>query len=308
MSRASLTAPPPARPPRVGLVGLGRWGQVLLRNLSGRADLTLAAVATSRPPPVLPAGCGAVAAWQDLLNLDLDGVVVATPPASHAEICAAALRRNLGLLVEKPLTLDLAEARALAAMAETCDGLVMVDHIHLFSPAFRRLKQLARQLGPVRAVAARAGNHGPYRSDAGVLWDWGAHDVAMLLDLLGDDPDLLRATRLERRAVAGGMGETIRLDLGFGPVTARVEIGTLMDKTRRFQVECAAGTLVYDDLDSAKLRLDGQPMDISGQSPLDIAISEFARRLTDGDRDRDGLRLGVRVVDILARAQAELPP
>ena len=43
-------------------------------------------------------------------------------------------------------------------------------------------------LGPIREIAAVAGNRGPYREDVAVLWDWGPHDVAMALDLVGASP------------------------------------------------------------------------------------------------------------------------
>lgn len=293
---------------RLGLVGLGRWGRVLAANVAALPGAALAAVATSRPPADfgLPAGCRVCGHWRDLLALGLDGLLIAAPPGAHAEIAEAALGRGLALFIEKPLTLDPQEARHLAQMAGASDSLVMVDHIHLFHPAFRRLKELAGGLGAVRRIEGRAGNHGPYRDDADVLWDWGPHDMAMAIDLMGRSPDQVAARRLERRAVEGGIGETVCLTLDFGPTTAVVTLGTLMDKCRTFTVECEGGALVYDGVGPVPLTLcrPGEapaPVPCPDDKPLSVALGEFVAAVAERRRDRGGLTLGVRVVEQLAR-------
>jgi len=40
----------------------------------------------------------------------------------------------------------------------------------------------------VKRITARAGSWGPFRSDIPVLWDWGAHEIAMTLDVMGEFP------------------------------------------------------------------------------------------------------------------------
>lgn len=293
------------RPARLGLVGFGRWGRIMMRNMASHPQVVPAALASRQADAAaeVPAGCVVVDDWRKLLDLDLDGLVVASPPATHAEIAIAALERGVALLIEKPLSLSPTEARAVAA---TGTALVMVDHIHLFSPAWRRLKDLLPSLGPVLSLSGIAGNHGPYRTDAPVLWDWGPHDVAMILDLLGERPDRLQAVRTERRECPGGMGETIELSLGFGPVAATATLSTLVDKTRRFTVVCQGGTLVYDGVGAVRLSLDGREIEVSLRQPLEILFDEFAAAIGAGSRDRSGLELGARVVEVLAGCEALL--
>ena len=292
-------------PVRLGLVGFGRWGRILMRNMAAHPKVVPVALASRQPDIAaeLPEGCQVVDDWRKLLDLDLGGLVVASPPASHAEIAMAALERGLPLLMEKPLTLSVAEARLVAA---TGTSLVMVDHIHLFSPAWRRLKALVPSLGPVLSLAGVAGNHGPYRADTPVLWDWGTHDVAMILDLVGGTPDRLRAVRTERRELPEGVGETIDLSLGFGALSATATLSTLMDKTRRFTVVCQGGTLVYDGVGAVRLSLDGQEISVETRQPLEILLDDFACAIGAGSRDRSGLDLGVRVVETLAACEALL--
>jgi predicted dehydrogenase len=295
---------------RLGLVGAGPWGRACLRTLTALDGVAVAAVASRNPQTaaLVPAGCRVTADWRDLLAVaGLDGVVIASPPASHGEIAAAAVEAGLAVFVEKPLTLSSAEARRLRSLAAARGARVFfTDHVHLFSPAFRRLAELVAECGPLLAIDGVAGDHGPYRGDVPVLWDWGAHDVAMMAALAGRAPDRVAATRLERRPVAGGMGEVVRLDLGFGAVAGRATVGTLMDKVRRLSVLCENGNLVYDDLARAKLTRNGVAVEVEPALPLTVALGEFAAAIRDGGRHLAGLDVGVMVVDVLERAQAAL--
>lgn len=294
------------RPLRLGLAGFGRWGRVLARNMAALPGVT-GVIASTNPdtPSHAPPGWEVVADWRRMVETpSLDGVVVATPPASHGALARAALARGLPLLIEKPLTLDPAEARELAVAARQADALVMVDHVHLFSPAFRRLRDLATQHGPIRAIRGRAGNRGPYRSDASVLWDWGAHDVAMALVLLGRQPDTVSAERTAEEVLPEGRAEMITMRLGFGPVTVEAEIGTLMDKTRRFEVECAGATLLYDDVAADRLTCGGVAVPVDGTGPVAVVLAEFVQAIRTGRRDCSDLDLGAAVVEILARCDA----
>ena len=203
---------------RLGLVGAGRWGRNYVRTITALDGVVLARIASRNPETgsLVGADCVVVADWRAVAEADdLDGVVVATPPAQHAEIVCAAVAAGRAVLVEKPLTLDLGEARALRRFVGEHAGFVMVDHIHLFHPAYRALKATGRRLGAIRQIAAAAGNRGAYRDDAPVLWDWGCHDVALCLDLMGTPPETVDAERIEARSTAAGYGENIALRLRF---------------------------------------------------------------------------------------------
>ncbi len=303
---------------RLGLIGAGRWGRNYIETLENVAGVTLARLASSNPESrrlVAPA-CAVGGDWREVAEAeDLDGIIIATPPALHAQMTRVALAAGLPVLVEKPLTLDVEEARALLDFARRRDGLVMVDHIHLFSHAYQALKREGRELGPVRHIRAEAGNRGPFRADTPAIWDWGAHDVAMCVDLLGAVPEKVEARCLEKREVEEGSGETFELRLGFdGGTTAEIVIGNLFAGPRRlFSVQFERGRLVYDDTLADKLALvpaaaGSKPRNVSieAERPLARAVRAFAEAISAGTGGLDGLRLGVEVVEVLAMCQAAL--
>jgi predicted dehydrogenase len=90
----------------------------------------------------------------DLLDEGLDAVVIATS-GDHAGLLAGATGRGLGVLVEKPLCLDVATGTALRAQLAGAGHRVMVGYMRRYDPAFGGLEQAAAEVGPLRVVRAR---------------------------------------------------------------------------------------------------------------------------------------------------------
>jgi predicted dehydrogenase len=288
---------------RLGLAGAGRWGRNYIRTIAGLGEMRLAGIASTNPQTaaLAPPGCRIVADWRELIDASaIDGIVVATPPASHAEIARAAIHKAIPVLIEKPLALSAADARAVRDLAVERNVLGLVEHTHLFSPAFRALKKLAARHGGVREIHSEAGNHGPYRRDVSVLWDWGPHDVAMCLDLMQQAPAAAACTIRDHAERDGGTAQTVSIALSFPcGVPARILLSNSMDKTRRFRVRCAGAEIVYDDLSPDKLLVDGTPVTLESDLPLSVAVREFAAAIAAGGTDRGSLDLGVSVVEVL---------
>ncbi len=305
---------------RLGLIGAGRWGRAYIRTIAEMADVTLARLASRNPESaaLVGPGCAISEDWQEVAGApDLDGVIIATPHALHGEMTRAAIAAGRPALVEKPLTMDTAEARGVLDLAARRSASVVVDHVHLFHPAYRALKARVAELGPVRTIRSAGGDWRPDDGRGSVLWDWGPHDVAMCLDLLGRSPDSVTATRKERRHTPEGVGETLALHLEFpGGAVADIEIGTLMlHKTRYFAANCDRYQLVYDDQRAAPLvvqpRLEDacvamqlkEKVAVAPDRPLTCAVADFAAAIRAGSRDLASLRLGVDVVAVLEECQ-----
>ncbi|CAA7626501.1 Predicted dehydrogenase and related protein [Candidatus Terasakiella magnetica] len=302
---------------RLALIGAGRWGRIVLRTIAGLPGVTLTRLGSGNPDSLAlaPKGCVVETDWRQAVTApDVDAVIIATPPQTHAEICLAALRAHKPVLVEKPLTLDLAEAEAILAEAERLNGLVWVEQTQLFQPGWAMLKQLLPGLGRLRALRSEAGNHGPFRIGAPVLWDWGAHDIAMALDLTGTVPTAIASRRLEHKIIDGGDGALHHIRLEFGPdLSAEATLGNLFpSRRRRFALHGEAGVLVLDDVPAARLSRHavtagfawpegaGETVTVSPELPLSRAVRLFAAAVRRDDRSLNSLRLGVRVVRILA--------
>ncbi len=134
----------------------------------------------------------------------LDAVVVATPPDSHAELCAQALGAGLHVFCEKPFVSTLEEADAVLAAAAAAGKQLAVNHEFREKPIFKALKQEIGSAGTGRLVFCQISqlmNLAPW--DEPVAWraampnrtlfEGGVHLVDLLLHFFADRPDAVYA-------------------------------------------------------------------------------------------------------------------
>lgn len=309
-------------PLEIALLGAGRWARAYVKTLSAVEGTRLSWIARARNeiPEFLPQGCRFTTDWRAAVaDPAVGGVIVATPPREHAAMARFALERGKAVLIEKPVTTDLHEAEALLAEARGRGAVVMVEHTYLFHPAFRALKAHLPAIGAIEGVHSVAGNWGPFRKNMPILWDWGAHDAAMYLDLFGELPSRAAVARTGRRESADGVGEMFRAEFeGPGGAPVRLEFGNLLEKrTRRFTVYGRNGALVFDDANEPRLQrcpytqpfeppLDGTAIDVDGALPLTVAVREFAEAARRSSPQYASLGMAVDVSRLLTLFERSL--
>ena len=301
---------------RLALIGAGRWGKCYIATLTEMTDVELVTLVSRRAESrnLVGPNCSIASDWRDVMkDPGIDGIIIATPPATHFEIARAAIIAGKPVLVEKPLTLDADEAQALLVLAKETNVPVLVDHTHLYSPAYQGLKAALDRIGSIQEIHSSGGNRGPVRSDTPVLWDWAPHDLAMCLDVVGEDPVDVQAECMERKRLDGNMGERVRIMLGFpSGVRAYVEVSNISPiKVRRFEAIGVQGRLVYDDQAEDKLCImDGtgnsSPLSISSDMPLSRAVDAFAELIKDCVARPQSLKLGVKITRLLISCESQI--
>lgn len=294
---------------RLGLIGAGRWGTAYIRTLSAMQDIRLVRVASSRTAAtaaLVPPECGVTADWREVaLAGDLDGVIIATPPRLHFEMAEAAIGAGMAVLVEKPLTLTLADAERLREMAVAGGRCVFVGHVHLYSPAFEELRSRVRL--PIAGIRGVAGGWGPFREDITVLWDWGPHDVAMSIELMGRPLNAAATVTPQAAGPAGtAAGEVVQMTLDFaGSVQAVITLSNVATQRRRvFTVSFGdAEAVEYEDHEGHRLRVRGggvvQEITVDRTRPLDRMLRAFVTAIAAPVQSLREIDLGVEVVRVL---------
>jgi predicted dehydrogenase len=220
-----MTVAAPSRTARLGFAGVGWIGRSRMRALAQSGLAQVAAIAD--PAGALRAAAAedvpaahAVESFEDLLELDLDAVVIATPSALHAEQAVAALERGLAVFCQKPLGRDAAEATRVVEAARRADRLLGVDLSYRHTAAAQQMLGLVRggTLGRIYAADLNFHNaEGPdkawFRDRAlaggGCLIDLGTHLVDLALWLLDAPRASVRSARILRggEPLAGGSQE-----------------------------------------------------------------------------------------------------
>ncbi|HEX2546776.1 MAG TPA: Gfo/Idh/MocA family oxidoreductase, partial [Ramlibacter sp.] len=187
--------------PRLGFLGLGWIGQHRMQALLD--DQACRVVAIADPSPEMRERAGAlvpdaarVETLEELLAHDLDGLVIATPSALHAQQSLAALDRGLAVFCQKPLARTAAENQAVVDAARKADRLLGCDLSYRHTDAMRRVRNavVEGEIGKVHAVDLVFHNaYGPDKSWArdpalaggGCAIDLGIHLVDLALWTLG---------------------------------------------------------------------------------------------------------------------------
>ncbi|MDH3240043.1 MAG: Gfo/Idh/MocA family oxidoreductase [Alphaproteobacteria bacterium] len=182
--------------PGIAVIGCGLWGRNHVRTLATLGALR--AVHDADPDAAAAAAASGnvpTRSFDEILgDPAIDGVVIATPDATHAAIAQPALEAGKHVLVEKPMTTSTGDGARLVALASEAGLILMTGHILLYHPGFLRLRDLTRDgmLGSLRHIASKR-HHIARGAPRHALWDLGPHDVSMVLELTGRLPSEVSA-------------------------------------------------------------------------------------------------------------------
>jgi len=277
---------------RAGIVGIGTWGQNLVRSVEGSDRIRFVAGSTrtaARAEDFCERhGISLLESYEEVLDSDVDAVVLTTPHSQHCDEIAAAAKAGKHVFVEKPLGLSLGEAsRAVAACAERKLTLA-VGYNWRFQPALREIKAMLDdgRLGKLLHIEGNFCGPSAYRfarehwrqdrdeAPAGGMTGRGVHVVDAML-YLGGRIDSVAAQSL-RLAHDFGMDDTTSMLFRFRS-GATGYLGTVVAtaETWRLQVFGSKGWAEVGDVE----HLTTWQMKASFIDPKDVTKKEKPRTI-----------------------------
>jgi predicted dehydrogenase len=173
---------------RVGVAGVGALGQHHARVYAELPDAELVGVVdvdATRAAEVASRHGGRVFASVEALAAEVDAVSVAVPTIDHHRVARPLLAAGKHVLLEKPMTVTVAEADDLIAAAESGGGVLQIGHVERFNPALDIVRSVAR--APRFIEVHRLGSFSPRSLDIDVVLDLMIHDLDILLALDGSE-------------------------------------------------------------------------------------------------------------------------
>jgi predicted dehydrogenase len=174
---------------RAAVVGAGHMGQYHGRVYAELWDVDLVGIVD-----IDPARAAAVAAQyeatpftdhRDLIGR-VDVVSVAVPTEQHFHVARDLLTAGVSVLVEKPITPTLAEARELYAVARRAGAALEVGHVERFNGAVQELRKIVDR--PILIESRRLGPFVPRVQKDTVVMDLMIHDIDIVLALVDAPP------------------------------------------------------------------------------------------------------------------------
>jgi predicted dehydrogenase len=185
------------KPLRVGVIGVGHLGalhtkmyaQIPSAQLIGVYDID-----SMRAEKIAAEfGVKAFAQIDDLLA-QVEAVSIATVTQSHFDAAMQVIKRGIHLLIEKPITATIEQARSLTEQAEAKGLNLQVGHIERFNPAILALEQY--NITPLFIESHRLAQFNPRGSDVAVVLDLMIHDIDLILSLVKS-----KVTRIDANGV-----------------------------------------------------------------------------------------------------------
>lgn len=234
----------------LGIIGLGNWGrnyvQTICRDFP-QINLKAACRRSNIRPDFLPPECNFYTDWQDLYRKEkLDGIIVALSPyaslITHDLLCG-----GIPVMAEKPVCLDSLSWDSIELFAEKTP--LLVNYIHCFDPDFIELQKNI-DIDRIETILSYGYNHTPPR-DFSSLFDYGSHDIAMLLSTIKSYPNKIRCSK-----EITDNGEQFAIIMDFGKISSYSKVGNGASvKSRKFIVNMDGDEkLIYNDLDVVKFR------------------------------------------------------
>ena len=294
-------------PKTIGLVGCGLWGKLVLRDLVALGmKVTVSDIDRRARSDAQAAGASVVSDADELPFVE--GLIVATPAITHAQIVTALLPRGVPVLVEKPFTTNVVEAERLARLG---GDRLFVGHTWRYHPGVQRLGEIARsgELGPITGLRSTRTNWTSPRTDVDSIWNLAPHDLTLAIEILGHIPP----PRAALAEVHDGRAVGMTALLGNDPWLVFDVSNRYRDKRREVRVHGRDGVAVMADPDAGQIevtrgdaasspsttrRVDHH---FSGDSALTRELAAFLEFLDGGPRPKTSATEGVEVVRAVAR-------
>ena len=179
----------------VGVVGLGYLGKFHYQKYKANKYTKLTAIVDTNDENIKEFESDKVFKtdnYKDLIDI-VDAVSIVTPTTTHYEIARFFLENNINVLLEKPMTETIMQAKKLNAIAKKNKLVFQIGHLEQFNPAIIKLKSDSIQ--PQFIEVHRLCKYNPRANDVDVVLDLMIHDIDIVLSLVNQ--------KIKRLSVSG---------------------------------------------------------------------------------------------------------
>jgi predicted dehydrogenase len=303
---------------RIGVIGVGYLGEHHARIYSLLPGAELVGIFDTRSDRAAEIasryGTKAYSSWEELAD-SVDALSVVVPTIHHRKVALDLLRKGKDLLVEKPLTLNLAEADELIDAAAKQGAILQVGHSERFNAGVEAISE--RVDHPRFVEIHRMGPFSERGTDVNVILDLMIHDIDILLSLV-------RSPVTEVRAIGVGVLSNhmdianTRVEFENGCVANLTASRVSMDRIRKIRIfqPDAYFTLDYDKQQLGVFRKIGERISleevpIEKKEPLRFELDDFVRVVRErgrprvsGEEGREALRLALAVQEAAEKTRA----
>jgi len=170
---------------KVGVIGVGYLGRFHAQKYAAMEGVQLIGVADvdSERAEEVARECSTTSfsSYEELLD-HVNAVSIVVPTVQHHDVAIACLKKNIDVLVEKPISTTTEEADNIIAHAEKNNCILQVGHLERFNPAVMAMKPMLTH--PLFIEAHRISVFKNRGTDVDVVLDLMIHDIDIILSII----------------------------------------------------------------------------------------------------------------------------
>jgi len=258
---------------RFGIIGVGHMGSYHLNVVAALATHELVGIFDAMPDHAKNKAnqfnTKAYDNYQDLIK-DCDAVTIAVPTHLHYEIAKTALHAGVHVLVEKPITFDIEQARELINLSKEKKLILQVGHVERFNGAVMALSNIASE--PLLIQTRRLNPQSNRILDVGVILDLLIHDIDIVLNLV--KKPLLKHSAMGSK-ISGNHEDIAVIELQFeGGCIATLTASRLSQYKERTLTITQKNNFVILNYGSQEIEIHRQGNSVTVTAPDEIKYSQ----------------------------------
>lgn len=302
---------------RIGVVGTGYLGRLHARVLTEMPEVEVVGFVELRDAVAEEVEANLKLrrfASVDELEEHIECAVVATTTDKHYEVAKSLLEAGCDVMIEKPITSTVDDARMLIELAKSQGRIIQVGHVERYNPA---IVAAAPFLGSPRYIEAeRIGVFSGRSLDIDVLLDLMIHDLNLVLSFV-DSPVLdVQAVGVPVLTRQVDMAN-VRLEFESGCVANLTASRVSTDRVRKFRVfgpdcyvsvdtkeqDAKGARLIHREEQSA---IEPLTIVVEKKEPLRAELEAFARIVRTREAPLVGAREGLAAIELALRVREKI--
>jgi len=168
---------------RIGVIGIGYLGKFHLEKFQKNKDCQLVWLIDKNIKNLkkYKDKYNVSTNYKEIVN-DVDAVSIVTPTVNHYEIARYFIEKNKHVLIEKPMTQTVSEAKKLINLAKKHKKTIQIGHLERFNPVIRKVSSLIKN--PLFIEVHRLAQFNPRSTDVNVIYDLMIHDIDITTSLV----------------------------------------------------------------------------------------------------------------------------
>ena len=268
---------------RIGVLGSGHWGKKIFLTLSTMLDVD---------PFILDR--------ENNKNIDLDGVIIATPSATHCSSALPYIERGIPTFIEKPMVVSIDQYNEIERAALKYKTSISVGYIYFFNPYIEKIKRKMPDFSSAHLV----GRSTYFRTDTSVLWDWLPHDLTVIKAISGNFPHFVSGEAIK------GNNNLVSAHIEFKTENATISSEISWDPLageRTLFFSNGKNTIFYNDKSKVFL-MDGVHSSFSSDGdihlpPLFLELREFIYKVKNNIFSMNDLELTKEITQTIDRIE-----